>query len=64
MINRITMDENMHVTPHGSNTMLAAAFVSRCKRKFRQYEELKIKSSGGVFDLFDNAIKEVYQDNG
>jgi hypothetical protein len=41
--------------------MLAAAFVSRCKRKFRPYEDLKIKSSGGMLDLFDNAIKEVYR---
>lgn len=36
-------------------------FVSRCKRKFRPYEDLKIKSSGGIFDLLDNAIKEVYR---
>src|SRR5574343_1322186 len=55
------MDENLNVSPHGSNTMLAAAFVSRCKRKFRPYEDLKIKSSGGMLDLFDNAIKEVYR---
>ena len=55
------MDKNLNVTPHGSNTMLAAAFVSRCKRKFRPYEDLKIKSSGGMLDLFDNAIKEVYR---
>lgn len=55
------MDENLNVSPHGSNIMLAAAFVSRCKRKFRPYEDLKIKSSGGMLDLFDNAIKEVYR---
>jgi hypothetical protein len=54
-------DEIKNVSPHGSNTMLAAAFVSRCKRKFRPYEDLKIKSSGGMLDLFDNAIKEVYR---
>lgn len=50
-----------HVSTGGSNTMLAAAYVSRCKRKFRPYEDLKIKSSGGMLDLFDNAIKEVYR---
>ena len=43
------------------NTLLAAAFVSRCKRKFRPYEELKIKSSGSILDLIDNAMKEVYR---
>ena len=55
------MDKNLNVSPHGTNAMLAAAFVSRCKRKFRPYEDLKIKSSGGMLDLFDNAIKEVYK---
>ena len=55
------MDKNLNVSPHGSNTVLAAAFSSRCKRKFRPYENLKIKSSGGVLDLFDNVIKEVYR---
>lgn len=55
------MDKNLNVSPHGSNTVLATAFVSRCKRKFRPYEDLKIKSSGGMLDLFDNAIKEVYR---
>ena len=55
------MDENLNVSPHCSNTMLAAAFVSRCKRKFRPYKDLKIKSSGGMLDLFDNVIKEVYR---
>ena len=55
------MDKNLNISQHGSNTMLAAAFVSRCKRKFRPYEDLKIKSSGDMLDLFDNAIKEVYR---
>ena len=36
-------------------------YVSRCKRKFRPYEYLKIKQRGGMFDLFDNAVKEVYR---
>ena len=36
-------------------------YISRCKRKFRPYEDLKIKSSGGIFDLFDNAIKESHR---
>lgn len=45
----------------GYDTVLTAAFVSRCKRKFRPYEDLKIKSSGGMLDLFDNTIKEVYR---
>lgn len=52
---------SLDVRPTIGNTMLVAAFVSRCKRKFRPYEDLKIKSSGGMFDLFDNAIKEVYR---
>jgi len=46
------------------NLILATAFVSRCKRKFRTYEDSKIKSNGGMFDLFDlfdKAIKEVYR---
>lgn len=55
------MDENLKFSPHSSNAVLAAALVSRCKRKFRPYEDLKIKSSGGMFDLFDNAIKEIYR---
>ncbi len=53
--------EGLNVSPAIAKPMLAAAFVSRCKRKFRPYEDLKIKSSGGMFDLFDNVIKEVYR---
>jgi hypothetical protein len=41
--------------------MIINPFVSRCKRKFRSYEDLKIKSSGDMLDLFDNAIKEIYR---
>lgn len=41
--------------------MQELSFVSRCKRKLRPYEDLKIKSSGSIFDLFDNFIKQVYR---
>jgi hypothetical protein len=54
-------DENNNISPHGSNTILAAAFVSRCKRKFRPHEDLKMKSSGKILDLIDLAIKEIYR---
>jgi hypothetical protein len=40
---------------------LNSHYVSRCKRKFRPYEDLKIKSRGGMLDLIDNVIKEVYR---
>ena len=53
--------ETNDIQSHSGNTGLAAAFVSRCKRKFRPYEELKIKSSGSMLDLIDNVIKEVYR---
>lgn len=35
-------------------------YISRCKRKFRNYDDLKIKSNGGMLDLFDNFIKDIY----
>jgi hypothetical protein len=60
-MNNEQKDQNLHVCQHSSNEMLAASLVSRCKRKFRPYEDLKIKSSGGMLDLFDNTIKEVYR---
>lgn len=41
--------------------MIPSIFVSRCKRKKRPYDELKIKSSGGLSDLFDNVMKEAYR---
>lgn len=44
-----------------SNTVPAVAFSYRCKRKLRPFEDLKIKSCGGMLDLFDNVIKEVYR---
>ena len=53
--------ETNDIQSHSGNIGLAAAFVSRCKRKFRPYEELKIKSSGSMLDLIDNVIKEVYR---
>ena len=53
--------ETKNIQSHSINTGLAAAFVSRCKRKFRPYEELKIKSIGSMLDLIDNVIKEVYR---
>ena len=34
--------------------------MTRFERKKRGLESLKIKSSGGMFDLFDNAIKETW----
>lgn len=38
-------------------------YISRCKRKSRDFVELKIKSSGGMFDLFDNVMKENFRIN-
>lgn len=35
--------------------------TSRIKRRNRNYEELKIKNSGGIFDLVDNTMKETYR---
>ena len=35
----------------------------RLERRNRTYGDLGIKSSGGMFDLFDNAIKEIYRIN-
>lgn len=40
MLNRITMDENLSVSPHGSNTMLAEALVVGAKIKIgKQYAD-------------------------
>jgi len=41
--------------------MLDTVFASRCKRKSRPYEVLKIKSSCNILDLFNNALKEIYR---
>lgn len=38
-------------------------YISRCKRKSRDFIELKIKSSGDMFDLFDNVMKENFRIN-
>jgi hypothetical protein len=35
--------------------------TTRIKRRNRNYKDLKIKNSGGIFDLVDNAMKEVYR---
>lgn len=37
--------------------------MSRLSRKNRTCEDLGIKSSGGMLDLFDNAIKETFRIN-
>lgn len=55
------MNKNFNIRPHKNNIIPSFSFISRCKRKFRPYEDLKIKSSGGLQDLFDNTIKEVYR---
>ena len=55
------MDENKNVGPYERNTKLSSAYVSRCERKKRPYNVLKIKTSGGLFDLCDNTIKGVYR---
>jgi hypothetical protein len=55
------MIENMYVESDSESERSNNSFVSRCKRKFRSYEDLKIKSSGGMLDLFDNMIKEIYR---
>lgn len=52
---------NKNASPTAKQDVISAIFASRCKRKFRPYKELKIKSSGGMLDLFDNAIKETYR---
>lgn len=36
---------------------------ARLDRKKRTCEDVGIKSSGGMFDLFDNAIKETFRVN-
>lgn len=35
--------------------------MSRLSRKNRTEEDLGIKSSGGIFDLFDNEVKGVFR---
>lgn len=37
--------------------------MSRLDRRKRELSELGIKSSGGMLDLFDNAVKETYRLN-
>ena len=34
--------------------------MQRLKRRNRPYQELKTKSSGGILDVFDNTIKEIF----
>lgn len=35
--------------------------ISRIKRRNRTFDDLGMKSSGGMLDLFDNALKQVYR---
>jgi hypothetical protein len=46
---------------HNSSKPNVSCCLSRAGRRNRTCEDLGIKNKGGMFDLFDNAIKEIYR---
>ena len=46
---------------HNSSKPNVSCCLSRLGRRNRTYEDLGIKNKGGMLDLFDNTIKEIYR---
>ena len=61
--NKSTAMQTAEVTT-SSNTCIkptVSCCLSRAERRNRTCEDLGIKNKGGMLDLFDNAIKEIYR---
>ncbi|MDX2128703.1 MAG: hypothetical protein SFU91_06665 [Chloroherpetonaceae bacterium] len=54
-------EQSAQIATLDEKTCVEDSLISRCKRRNRTWDELGLKTIGGIPDLIDNAIKQVFR---